>query len=173
MKLDYPLGFIVLSIFGLLGLGTFVSPAYSQQISYAQGFLLAGALLFIASVLIVVAAIGFRSYALYLAVLVAMAIAAYGLYGGILVLLLTYASWGFVFSLQLLLVYHHVQTAMEWFKERYTWSTFYAEYRIFYPALWFLYFFLEVVPHIFLRDHMVRFDPQRILHLMEQALTKD
>jgi len=170
MKPFYLLIVIIIAILFLLGVGAFISPSYTQQMSYTEAFLFAGGLWFIASVVIVVAAVGFRTFALYLGVLAAMAIAAFGLYGGFLVLLLTYASWGFVFALQLLLAHHQVPTAIDWFRDRYTYKSFYAEYRVFYPMLWLLFFFLDVIPHLIFRDHMIEFDPPKILHFMKRVL---
>ena len=146
MKEMRSLGLIIAAIFGLLALGAFFSPTYTEQMSYAQWFLFAGGLLFIASVVILVAALGFHTFALYLSVLMAMAITAFGLYGGVLVVILTYLSWGFVFALQLLLVHHQVSTAIDWFVTRYTYWTFRAECRIFCPVLRLFYPLLDVIP---------------------------
>jgi len=170
MKPYYTLGLIIVTVLFLLGLGAYFSPTYTQKMGYVQSFLFAGALWFIASVVLLVAAVGFRSFALYLSVLTGMAIAAFGIYGGVLVLLLTYATWGFVFALQLLLVHHQVQTAIQWFCDHYTYPSFYAEYRIFYPMLWLLFFFLDVIPYLFFREHMIKFDPPKILRFMKKTL---
>ena len=170
MKEMRSLGLIIAAIFGLLAMGAFFSPTYSEQMSYAQGFLFAGGLLFIASVVILVAALGFHTFALYLAVLMAMAIAAFGLYGGILVVILTYLSWGFVFALQLLLVHHQVSTAIDWFVARYTYQAFRAEYWVFYPMLWVFYLLLEVIPSWVYREHLIHFDPGKVLAEMAEIL---
>ncbi len=170
MKEARSLGLIIAAVFGLLALGAFFSPTYTEQMGYAQWFLFAGGVLFIVAVVILVAAVGFHTFALYLAVLMAMAIAAFGLYGGFLVLLLTYITWGLVFAMQLLLVHNHVQTAIDWFRERYTYRTFQAEYRLFYPMLWLFYFLLEVLPHFIFRDPIIAFDPKEILSAMKSIL---
>ncbi len=170
MKEMRSLGLIIAAIFGLLALGAFFSPTYTEQMSYAQWFLFAGGLLFIASVVILVAALGFHTFALYLSVLMAMAITAFGLYGGVLVVILTYLSWGFVFALQLLLVHHQVSTAIDWFVARYTYRTFRAEYRIFYPMLWLFYLLLDVIPSWVSREHLIRFNPEKVLTKMAEIL---
>ncbi len=170
MKEMRSLGLVIAAIFGLLALGAFFSPTYTEQMSYAQGFLFTGGLLFIASVVILVAALGFHTFALYLSVLMAMAIAAFGLYGGVLVVILTYLSWGFVFALQLLLVHHQVSTAIDWFVARYTYRTFRAEYRIFYPMLWLFYLLLDVIPSWVSREHLIRFNPGKVLTKMAEML---
>ena len=164
------LGLILAAIFGLLALGAFFSPTYTQQMGYAQGFLFAGGLLFITSVVILVAALGFRTFALYLAVLLSMTIAAFGIYGGLLVIILTYMSWGVVFALQLLLAHHQVPTAIDWFVAHYTYRTFRTEYWIFYPMLWIFYLFLDVIPSWIAREHLIRFDPRKILNAMARIL---
>lgn len=164
------LGLIITAVFGLLALGAFFSPTYSEQMSYAQWFLFAGGMLFITSVVIIVAAVGFHTFALYLAVLIAMTVSIFGIYGGILVIGLTYVSWGFVFALQLLLVHHRVTTAIDWFSAHYTYRTFRAEYRIFYPMLWLFYLLLEVIPSLFSRERLIRFDPQKVLTEMTRIL---
>jgi hypothetical protein len=170
MKSNRSLAFVIAAIFALLALGAFFSPSYTQQIGYAQWFLFAGGILFIASVVVIVAAFGFHTFALYLAVLIAIAIATFGLYGGILVVLLTYLTWGFVFALQVLLVYNHVPAALDWFQARYTYRAFYTEYRIFYPMLWIFYFLLEVIPGLIYRDSMRLFDPKKTLDTMKKIL---
>jgi hypothetical protein len=170
MKPFYLLMMIIVAILALLGVGAFISPAYTQQVGYAEAFFFAGGLWFIASVVIVVSAVGFRTFAFYLGILATMAIAAFGLYGGFLVLVLTYVSWGFVFALQLLLVHHQVPTAVDWFRDRYTYKSFYAEYRVFYPMLCLLFFFLDVIPRRIFRDHMIEFDPPQILRVMKKIL---
>ncbi len=161
---------LIAAAFGLLALGAFVSPTYTEKMNYAQWFLFAGGVLFVTSVVILVAALGFHTFALYLSVLMAMAIAALGLYGGVLVALLTYLSWGFVFALQLLLVHHQVSAAIDWFVARYTYQMFRIEYYIFYPMLWLLYLLLEVVPSLLAHEHVIRFDPKEIHRKMAQIL---
>jgi len=170
MKEVRSLGLIIAAIFGLLALGAFFSPTYTEQMSYAQWFLFAGGVLFIVAVVILVAAVGFHTFALYLAVLMAMAIAAFGLYGGFLVLILTYATWGLVFAMQLLLIHHRVPSAIDWFRDRYTYRTFHAEYRLFYPMIWLFYFLLEILPYLLFRDRLIPFAPKKILHFMKTIL---
>ncbi len=171
MKQNGSLAFVILAIFILLGAGAYFSPSYTQQMAYANGFVLAGALLFITSVVIIVAALGFHTFSLYIAVLASMAIASFGIYGGFLVLLLTYITWGFAFGIELLLVHNNTQTAIEWFKKYYTYESFKREYYIFYPMLWILYFLLDVMPHFFYRDKITEFKPGSVLVKMRDILS--
>jgi len=165
------LTFVIVAIFALLALGAYFSPTYSGQMGYMQGFLLAGALLFVASVVVIVAALGFHTFSLYIGVLASMAVAAFGAYGGFLVLFLTYLTWGFAFGIELLLVHNETQSALNWFKKYYTYRSFKREYYIFYPVLWILYFLLDVMPHFFYRDKIIEFRPQKILKKMEKILS--
>jgi hypothetical protein len=153
---------ITLAVFVLLGIGAWLSPTYSQQKTYAEWFVFAGALLFVASLVIVVAAVGFRTFALYLTVLCGMALAAFGIEGLLWVVGLTYTVWGFVFSLQLLLAHHHVPSAIHWFRTYYTVTTFQAEFRLFYPMHWLMYALLERIPRLLERETSAPFDPRAI-----------
>jgi hypothetical protein len=170
MKEHSSLSFVIVSIFVLLGMGAYLSPSYTQQIGYAQGFLLAGAVLFIASIVIVVATLGFHTFALYIAVLAGMAIASFGIYGGLLVIILTYITWGFAFSIELLLVHNDTSTAIEWFEKYYTFKTFKREYYAFYPILWIMYFLLDIMPYLFYRDRIIEFRPRKVLEKMARIL---
>ena len=173
MKEHASLILTIFAIFALLALGAFFSPTYTQKIGYAQWFLYAGGLLFIASLVIIVATFGFHAFSLYLTVLIAAAIAAFGLYGGFLVVILTYLSWGFVFSIQLLLVHHRVPTAISWFQERYSYRAFSIEYWVFYPMLWLFFLLFERLPHLFHHDRIVTFDPSETLRFMKSILKND
>jgi hypothetical protein len=164
------LALIILATFGLLALGARFSPTYTQQMSYAQAIVFGGSVLFIASVVILVAAIGFRTFALYLAVLMGLAVAAFGPIGGVWVLGLTYLSWGFVFAMQLLLVLNDVPSAIAWFRRHYTFRTFRVEYTFFYPMLWVMYLLLEVIPRLLYRDRLLYLHPNEILDKMEHLL---
>jgi len=170
MKNAFTFGLITAFIVILLGIGAFYSPTFTQKMGYAQSILLVGELWFIASVLILVAALGFHTFSLFLSVLTTIAIVGFGVYGGFVVLSLVYLSWGFVFSLQLLLVHHHVLSAIDWFRERYTFADFQAEYRMFYPMLWILYVLLDLLPHLFFREPMDRFTPLKTLQYLQTIL---
>jgi len=166
------LGLIIAATFVLLGLGVWFSPTYTQKMGYAEAIVFGGSVLFIAAVVILVAAAGFRTFSLYLAVLMGMAIMAFGPMGGLLVLGLTYVVWGFVFAMQLLLVLNDVDPAIRWFRHYYTYPMFLAEYRLFYPMLWLVYILLEVIPHLIDRERMMVFDPHRIPEAMKKHLKK-
>jgi len=152
---------IVGAILVLFGLGAYFSPTYMQQISYIEGLLLTIALIFVVSVVIIIATIGSQTFALYVAILTSLAIATFGLYGGFLVLILTYIVWGFAFGVELLLVYHDAKSAIDWFVTHYTYTQFIREYYLFYPMVWILYILLDIVPGIIYRDTTLGFRPQK------------
>jgi len=164
------LGLIIAAVFALLGLGAWFSPSYTQQMGYLEAIIFAGSLLFIVSVVILVAAAGFRTFALYLGVLTAMAVAAFGLYGGLLVLGLTYVTWGFVFGIEFLLAHHRVPTALAWFRRYYTARVFQIEYRLFYPMLWVLFGLLDVMPRLLYRETGERFVPSETFRYIREYL---
>jgi len=51
-----------------------------------------------------------------------------------------------------LLLYHRLKSAVEWFEARYTFKSFKYEYYIFYPMFWVAYLFLEFIPSIVYRE---------------------
>jgi len=171
MKRDYWI-FIgsVLAGFLLLFLGAYFSPTFSEQQSFIEAMVMFGALLFIFSVVVILSAFGFHSFALFMALFIAMAISLYGVKAGVMALFMIYLIWGFVFSLQLLLVSHKIEASIRWFKERYNFKTFNYEYRAFYPMLWLTYFFFEYLPHLITREHRVKFSPKSIKELMQEVL---
>ncbi len=61
--------------------------------------------------------------------------------------ILTYLVWGFIVAFEILLAMNGSRWAIEWIKKRYKYEVLYREVMIFYPMLWFGYFFLEIVPH--------------------------
>ncbi|WP_456433520.1 hypothetical protein [Nitratifractor sp.] len=160
----------VVGAFLFLLAGAWTSPTFAEEQSYIEAIVTFASLLFVFSIVVIVASIGFRSFALYLALFVAMAISLYGVKAGVFVVVATYLVWGFVFAIQLLLVHSQMEGARRWFRERYTFRTFDYEYKAFYPMLWIFYFFFEYLPHLVTREPVVRFRPDRIREEMRAIL---
>ncbi len=166
-------GYLILTIVALFVItlaGAYFSPTFEEQKSFLEIFYLSGALLFIFSALVIFATIGFTSFAIYGAIFLAAVMGMYGIEGAVLVTGMTYIVWGSIFAMQVLLFYHHLKSATEWFKKRYTYRSFEKEYKIFYPMLWVAYVFLEFIPSILYREDFLRFIPSRVLKEMEEIL---
>jgi hypothetical protein len=161
---------IIFAIFGILLAGAFFSPSFSEQKNFLELFMLLGSLLFIFSVLIVVTILGFSSFAIYMALFLAAEIAMYGIEGALLVIFLSYITWGLVFSIELLLVDNGVESAVEWFTERYTFESFKWEYYAFLPMMYLLYVLIEVLPSFFYRERFSRFSPREVYNKMRGVL---
>ena len=160
----------IVALFGIILAGAIFSPTFEEQKSFLELFYLSGAVLFIFSALVIFATIGFSSFAIYGAIFLAAVMGIYGVEGALLFTGLTYVVWGSIFAMQLLLFYHHLKTATEWFRSRYTFKSFHYEYRIFYPMLWVAYFFLEFVPSIIYREDFLKFMPSRVVGEMRELL---
>ena len=161
---------IIFAIFAILLLGAFFSQTFTEQKTYLELFMLMGALLFIFSVLVVVAILGFSSFAIYLALFIAAAIVMYGIEGALLVIGMTYLIWGFIFSIEVLLVDNNVKSAIDWFKKRYTFESFKWEYYAFYPMMLILYVLIELFPSLMHREQLKRFSPRQVFEKMREIL---
>ncbi len=161
---------IIFAIFGILLTGAYFSQTFTEQRTYLDLFMLMGALLFVFSALVVVAILGFSSFAIYLSVFVSAVIAMYGIEGALLVISMTYLLWGLVFSIEVLLVDNDVESAIDWFKSRYTFETFKREYYAFYPMMYLLYILIELLPSLLHREQLKRFSPQQVLEKMWEVL---
>lgn len=157
-------------IFVLILLGAVYSPSFIQQQTYLELFFLFGSLLFIFSVLVVFAWIGFKTFALFFMLFLAIMMILFGIKGVLLISALTYAVWGFIFALEVLLFDHGVESAQVWFIQRYDFESFKKEYYAFYPLLGLLYILLELIPHILYRDRLIEFKPSDVLARMEKIL---
>ena len=164
------LALTVIAIFIVTLVGAFFSPTFNEQKTYLELFFLFGALLFIFSILVIFAAIGFSSFSLYLAVFLAAVMGMYGVEGALLVTGMTYFFWGSIFAMEVLLFYNHVKSAKDWFIARYTFKTFKNEYYAFYPMMGMLYILLEFIPHFLYRERLLKFSPSRVLKEMEEIL---
>lgn len=160
----------VLGIFILTLLGAYFSPTFSEQQTYLELFFMFGAVLFVFSVLVIFAAIGFSSFALFLSLFLTVVMLAFGIVGAVLVTAMTYFFWGAIFSMEVLLFYNGVDSARVWFEERYTYSAFKKEYYAFYPMIIMLYLLLEVVPHFFVKERLLKFKPHKVLEVMKEIL---
>ncbi len=170
MKEYRSLALTVIAIFVITLLGAYFSPTFSEQKSYLELFFLFGALLFIFSVVIIFAAIGFASFSLFLALFLAAVMGMYGVEGALLVTGMTYLIWGSIFSMEVLLFYNGLKSAQDWFVERYTFKSFKNEYTAFYPMLFIAYIFLEVIPSFFYRESFLKFTPSKVLEVMKEIL---
>ena len=170
MKEYRSLALTIIAIFIVTLVGAFFSPTFQEQKTYLELFFLFGSLLFIFSVLVIFAAIGFHSFALFLTLFLTIVMLMYGVEGALLVTGMTYFLWGSIFAMEVLLFYNHVKSAKEWFIARYTFKTFKNEYYIFYPMIGMLYILLEFIPHFLYREKLLKFSPSRVLKEMEEIL---
>jgi len=164
------LALTIIAIFIVTLVGAFFSPTFNEQKTYLELFFLFGSLLFIFSILVIFAAIGFSSFALYLTLFLAIVMGMYGVEGALLVTGMTYFFWGSIFAMEVLLFYNGVKSAKEWFIARYTFKSFKTEYYVFYPMIGMLYILLEFVPSLFYREKLLKFSPSRVLKEMEEIL---
>ena len=161
------LGWILVALFSLLSIGAIFSPTYTQQIGYIEALLLGANVLFIVSAAILVGTVGVQSLAFYVLVLSGLALVAFGPMGSVLVLGISYAAWGWIFAVQVLLAYQKVPSAIAWLRDHNICQTFQLEFRLFVPILWLLYLLLEWIPHWADRKPIMRFDS----HIIRKKLT--
>ena len=156
--------------FAILIAGAYTSPSFAEEMSYIEAIGILTALVMVFSIVVIAAHLGFKSFSLFMALFFAMAISLYGVYAGIIVAVMTYIVWGFVFSIQLLLVHNHSKAAIDWFKAHYSYKSFELEYRVFYPMIWIFYFLWDYLPAIFYKDRDEYFSPQYIKDYMKSIL---
>jgi hypothetical protein len=164
------LALTVIAIFIITFLAAYFSPSFAEQKSYLELFILLGSLLFIFSVVIIFATLGFHSFALFLSIFLAAIIALHGVLGALLVTVMTYFLWGSIFAMEVLLFYNGSESAKEWFVSRYDFKTFKMEYFAFYPMMGMLYVLLEFIPYIFSKEKLLQFTPSKVLKEMEELL---
>ncbi|HEO98230.1 MAG TPA: hypothetical protein ENO02_02910 [Epsilonproteobacteria bacterium] len=160
----------VIAIFLLLAAGAYFSTTFEEHRTFLELFFLAGALLFVFSVLVIFSAIGFKSFALFLTLFAAIVLVVFGIEGTLLVVGMTYFFWGSIFAMEVLLFYNGVVSAQKWFEERYTYKSFKHEYYAFYPMMLMLYVLLEWIPHFFYRERLLKFSPSKVLEVMKGIL---
>jgi len=162
---------IILSIFAVTLLGAYFSPTFQEQRGYLELFSLMGGVLFIVSTLAIFATLGFSSFALYMGIFLAVVIAMFGILAAVIVVLLTYATWGSIFAMEVLLYDAGASSAKEWFVSRYKFKEFKAEFYAFYPMIGCIYLLLEIIPNLLSRESIIDFSPSRVLKEMEELLS--
>jgi hypothetical protein len=161
---------LIFGIFAVVLTGALFSPSFSEQMRFVELFMLLGSVLFIFSILVIVALLGFQSFALYLALFVAIVMVFVGVEAALVAVVATYMIWGFIFSIELLLVDNGVESAVEWFKERYDFKSFHVEYRCFLPIMYLLHFFVETLPGWIYQERASHFSPKAALDKMREVL---
>ncbi|MDD5406222.1 MAG: hypothetical protein PHE73_04670 [Sulfurovaceae bacterium] len=164
------LALIIVLIFAITLAGAIFSPSFSERMSYLELFMTMGSLLFVFSVLVVVAILGFSSFAIFLAIIASIIMAIFGVEIALIMIGITYASWGLIFAMQLLLFEHGAKGAKEWFIDRYTHRSFFVEYRFFYPLLGVVYLLLELLPYLIFKDNIAAFKPSAIADKIDKIL---
>ena len=170
MREHRSLALTVIAIFIITLMAAYFSSSFAEQKSYLELFILFGSLLFIFSVVVIFATLGFHSFALFLSIFLGAIIALYGVLGALLVTAMTYFLWGSIFAMEVLLFYNGSQSAKEWFVSRYNFKTFKIEYFAFYPLMGMLYILLEFIPYLFSKEKLVKFTPSKVLKEMEALL---
>ncbi|MFA5501520.1 MAG: hypothetical protein WC253_02635 [Sulfurovaceae bacterium] len=166
------LALIIVLIFVIILAGAIFSPSFSEQMGFLELFIIMGSLLFVFSVLVVAATLGFNSFAIFLTLMAAIAMVVFGIKSALLMVGIIYCLWGFIFAMQLLLFEHGTDAAKEWFVSRYTHRSFLMEYRFFYPLLGIVYLLLEYLPHFIYRDNISTFKPTDIAIKIDKLLKK-
>lgn len=161
---------IILAIFVVTLLGAYFSPSFEEQKTYLELFMSFGALLFIFSVIVIFATLGFHTFSLYMSVVIAIIIVMFGVLGALIVVLITYILWGSIFAMEVLLFDAGAKSAKEWFLSRYKFKEFKAEFYAFYPMIGFIYLLLEIIPNVLSRESVIDFSPSRVLKEMEELL---
>jgi len=163
---------LTVAIIAILLLGVYTSPTYAQKMQFLNSIIYFLAVLFIASVTLVVLWHGFKHFAVMLAIILAAIISLLGIEAGIVAVVATYIVWGFTFSIEMLLAHNGVPSAIKWFKTHYTAKTFAIEFKVFYPMILAMYLFLEVIPGIIYREAILDFDPKELYKAMYNELKK-
>jgi len=161
---------VLSAILALIVIGAFFSPTFEEQKSFWMLFINIIVLLFAFGLLAILAYIGFKSFALYGAIVVAIVMIMFGLYWVMTIVGMTYLIWGFIFGFEALLVAYRVKSAEEWFKDRYTYESFYTEYKIFYPMIMVVYTIVEILPSLLGFEKPKRFEANDIIERMREIL---
>ncbi len=81
--------FSIITIFIIILLSAYFSPSFTQQQNYLQLFMLFGSVLFIFSVVVIFASLGFHTFALYMSLFLAIIITIFGVLSALIVIFLT------------------------------------------------------------------------------------
>ncbi len=160
------------AIVAILLIGVYYSPTFTQQQIYFNSLIYFLAVVFIASVTLLVLWHGFKEFAVMLAIILAMIISLFGIEAGLIAILFTYITWGFAFTVELLLAHNGVKQAIEWFKKHYTPKSFSIEYKIFYPMLIIMHILLEKIPGFIYKEPLLEFDTKELYEAMYNELDK-
>ena len=156
----------------ILAVGVITSPTYSMQEAYYNSIIFFLATLFIASATLLILWHGFREFSIMLAIILAMIISILGIKAGVIAIILTYITWGFAFTIELLLAHNGVESAIKWFKKHYKPKSFMIEFKIFYPMMMIMYFLLEIIPSIIYKEPILKFEPKELYEAMINELKK-
>ncbi len=171
LKDFFILSFATIGLFLLLWVGYFTSETYDMQKNYINASIIFASVIFITSSVILVATYGFKSFPYFILILLVMSFLLYGIWGVIYVFILSYITWGFAFSIELLLI-NSSKNAINWFKKRYTKRSFSIEYRLFFPMLWFLHLILEQIPSFFIKEPLIEFNPKKMYEKVMSELNR-
>lgn len=160
------------AIIAILLLGVYTSPTYTQKEMMFNSIIYFLAVLFIASVTLVILWHGFKEFSVMLAIILAMIISLLGIKAGLIAIVATYIIWGFVFSIELLLAHNGVEGAIIWFKKHYKVNSFKVEFKIFYPMLIVMHILLEIIPSIIYKEPILDFNPKELYEAMLGELKK-
>jgi len=165
--------FLTLLILGILALGIYTSPTFTQQQSYYNSIIFFLSTLFIASATLIVLWHGFKEFSIMLAIILAMIISLVGIKAGLIAVLMTYIVWGFAFSIELLLAHNGVDSAIKWFKTHYKPNSFKLEFKIFYPMIIVMHILLEIIPSIIYKEPILDFNPKELFDAMLNELKRN
>jgi len=160
------------AIIGVLILGIYTSPTYTQKQNYINSLILFLEVLFVASATLVLLWHGFKNFAIMLALILGAITSLFGIEAAIIATLFSYITWGFAFTIELLLAHNGVQGAIDWFKIHYTPKSFAIEYKIFYPMLKIMHILLEIIPSKIYKEPMLDFTPKELYTAMLNELKK-
>jgi len=155
-----------ITIIAILLLGVYTSPTYAQREAMFNSIIYFLAVVFIASITLVILWHGFKEFSVMLAIILAMIISLLGVKAGIIAIAMTYVIWGFVFSIELLLAHNGVEGAIVWFKKHYKVNSFKIEFKIFYPMIIVMHILLEIIPSIIYKEPILDFNPKELYEAM-------
>ena len=163
---------LTIAIIATLILSIYTSPTYTQKTTYINSLILFIEVLFISSATILILWKGFKNFALMLTIILAAITSLFGIEAAIIASLFTYITWGFAFSIEVLLAHNEVQGAIDWFKKHYSSRMFSIEYKVFYPLIKIMHFLLETIPSKIYKEPILDFDPDELYTAMMNELNK-
>ncbi len=161
-----------ITIVAVLLIGIYTSPTYTQKMNYINSLILFFEVLFVASATLIILWHGFKEFSVMLAIILAAITSLFGIKATLIAVVFTYITWGFAFTIELLLAHNGVESAINWFKKHYSVKAFEIEYKIFYPMMMIMYLLLEIIPNIIYKDPVVKFEPKELFKAMRNELKK-